>query len=324
MIGLADVASAAPGLVGGKAQGFATLAAAGLPVPEGFVLTTVVHRSAGADPTRVPEPVATEVGRRIAELGDVPYAVRSSATGEDGGDHSHAGQYLTRLGVRGTDEVLEAVLACWASATEGHGAAYRSARGQHASVEMAVIVQRLAHGQAAGVCMSCDPVTGDRGTIVVNASYGLGELVVSGVVTPDDYRLARGDGVMLSFTPGDKDLMLVMGDDAPVEVEVPEDLREQRVLDDAQLTELHDGLLRCERVLGRPADCEFSVVDGRILWLQCRPMTALAPPAGHTRRRPRAPPSTKREHNDHERPIARPRIPRRLARSGRRRPHVVP
>lgn len=280
MIGLADVASVSPDLIGGKAHGFATLAAAGLPVPEGFVLTTTVHRSAGADPTRVPEPAAAEIGRRIAALGDVPYAVRSSATGEDGADHSHAGQYLTRLGVRGTDEVLDAVLACWASATEGHGAAYRSARGQDASVEMAVIVQRLAHGQAAGVCMSCDPVTGDRGTIVVNASYGLGELVVSGVVTPDDYRLARGDGVMLSFTPGYKDLMLVMGDDAPVEVEVPEDLREQRVLDDADLAELHDGLLRCERVLGRPADCEFSVVNGRILWLQCRPMTALAFPGG--------------------------------------------
>lgn len=280
VIGLSEVSSVAAGLVGGKALGFATLSAVGLPVPEGFVLTTVVHRSAGADPAGIPESVGTEVARRIAALGDVPFAVRSSATGEDGGDHSHAGQYLTRLGVRGTDAVLQAVLACWASAAEGHGAAYRRARGQDASVEMAVIVQRLAHGEAAGVCMSCDPVSGDRGTIVVNASYGLGELVVNGLVTPDDYRLARDDGAILSFTPGYKDLMLAMGDDAPVEVEVPEDLREQRVLSDGILAELHDGVLRCERALGRPADCEFSIVDDRVLWLQCRPMTALDHPGG--------------------------------------------
>lgn len=275
MLGLAEVASAPPGLVGGKAQGFATLAAAGLRVPGGFVLTTAVHRSAGPRPARVPDAVAGEVARRIAELGDVPLAVRSSATGEDGGDHSHAGQYLTRLGVRGIDQVLEAVCACWASAAEGHGTAYRAARGEDASVEMAVIVQRLAHGEAAGVCMSCDPVSGDRGTVVVNASYGLGELVVSGLVTPDDYRLARSDGAVLSYAPGYKDLMLVMGTEAPVEVGVPEHLREERVLSDAHLAELHDGVLRCERVLGRPADCEFSIVDGGVLWLQCRPMTAL-------------------------------------------------
>ncbi len=94
-------------------------------------------------------------------------------------------------------------------------------------------------------------------------------------VTPDDYRLARWDGALVEFAPGYKDLMLVMGQDGPVETEVPERLREARVLDDAHLAELHEGVLRCEGVLGRPADCEFSVVDGRILWLQCRPMTAL-------------------------------------------------
>ncbi len=275
MIALSDVASAEPDLVGGKARGFAALRAAGLPVPEGFVLTTAVHRAALADSGRVPDAVAGEVARLVAGFGDAPLAVRSSASGEDGGDHSHAGQYLTRLGVRGHEEALGAVRDCWASAAEGRAAAYRAHRGQDGAVHMAVIVQRLAHGEAAGVCMSCDPVTGDRGTIVVNASYGLGELVVSGLVTPDDYRLARKDGALVAFAPGYKDLTLVMGDDGPVEMEVPEHLREARVLDDAHLAELHDGVLRCERVLGRPADCEFSIVDGRVMWLQCRPMTAL-------------------------------------------------
>ena len=278
LVALSDVAAAQPDLVGGKAGGFAALRAAGLPVPEGFVLTTAVHRAALADSGRIPHPVAGEVARLVAGLGDVPLAVRSSASGEDGGDHSHAGLYLTRLGVRGPEEALRAVLDCWASAVETRAAAYRAHRGQDGPVHMAVIVQRLAHGEAAGVCMSCDPVTGDAGTTVVNASYGLGELVVSGLVTPDDYRLAREDGALVAFAPGYKDLMLVMGDDGPVEVEVPEHLREARVLGDAHLAELHDGVLRCERVLGRPADCEFSIVDGRVVWLQCRPMTALEIP----------------------------------------------
>ena len=278
LLPLSDVASADPDLVGGKARGFAALGAAGLPVPEGFVLTTEVHRAALADSGRVPDSVAAEVARRVAALEDAPLAVRSSASGEDGGDHSHAGQYLTRLGVRGHEEALAAVRDCWASAADGRAAAYRAHRGQEEAVRMAVIVQRLAHGEAAGVCMSCDPVTGDPATVIVNASYGLGELVVSGLVTPDDYRLARRDGALVAFAPGYKDLTLVMGDDGPVEMEVPEHLREARVLDDAHLALLHDGVLRCERVLGRPADCEFSVVDGRILWLQCRPMTALGAP----------------------------------------------
>ena len=112
------------------------------------------------------------------------------------------------------------------------------------------------------MCMSRDPVTGDPGTIVVNAAYGLGELVVSGLVTPDDYRLARADGRLMRFEPGYKDIMLVMGADGIVELPVPVERQEARVLDDALLAALHDGLLRCERELGRPADCEFSIVDG--------------------------------------------------------------
>ena len=100
---------------------------------------------------------------------------------------------------------------------------------------MAVIVQRLAGGEAAGVCMSCDPVTGATDTVVVNAAFGLGELVVSGLVTPDDYRLSRADGALVGFSAGYKDIMLVMGADGPVERPVPAERREARVLDDALL-----------------------------------------------------------------------------------------
>lgn len=275
VIPLSDVGDADPDQIGGKAGGFAVIARAGLPAPEGFVVTTAVHRSALAGDGRVPEPDARRIAALVEAFGDVPLAVRSSASGEDGAEHSHAGQYLTRLGVRGPGEVLDAVHACWASADGDRAGAYRAHRGHDGGVEMAVIVQRLADGEAAGVCMSRDPVTGDPDTIVVNAAYGLGELVVSGLVTPDDYRLARSDGRLTRFEPGFKDVMLVMGEDGLVEVPVPADRQEDRVLDDALLAALHDGVLRCERELGQAADCEFSVVGSRVAWLQCRPMTAL-------------------------------------------------
>lgn len=279
MVGTADAA-----LIGGKARGFAVIARARLSAPDGFVVTTAAHRAAMAHSGRVPDAVVRQVVRLVEAFGDAPLAVRSSASAEDGARHSHAGQYLTRLGVRGPEEALDAIRDCWASAADGRVRAYRTHRGEDGPVDMAVIVQRLAHGEAAGVCMSADPVTGDPGTVVVNAAFGLGEPVVSGTVTPDDYRLDRAGGHVVRFETGDRDVMLVMGPDGPVEQPVPAHRRGARVLDDALLAALHTGVLACERVLGRPADCEFSVVAGRVMWLQCRPMTALpgvdATPAG--------------------------------------------
>ncbi len=289
VIQLSDIGTADTDLVGGKARGFAVIAQAGLAAPEGFVLTTAVHRASIAGSGRIPDTVSRHVVGLVRAMGGAPLAVRSSATAEDGAEHSHAGQYLTRLGVRGPDETLDAILECWASAEDPRARAYRAHHGHDGGVDMAVIVQRLADGEAAGVCMSRDPVTGDPDTIVVNAAYGLGELLVSGLVTPDDYRLSRTDGRLVRFDPGDNDFMLVMGPDGLVEVPVPEERRQVRVLDDAVLAAVADGLLRCERELGRPADCEFSIVDGRVMWLQCRPMTALtAPDATHTDASPAA------------------------------------
>ncbi len=277
IVPLAEAGGADPELIGGKARGFAVIARAGLRAPDGFVLTSAAHRV--ADGAGLAGDVAEAVAAQVVALGDAPLAVRSSATGEDGAEHSHAGQYLTRLGVRGPEQAIDAIHACWASAHDARAAAYRAHRGQHEAVAMAVIVQRLAGGEAAGVAMSRDPVTGDAATMVVNAAWGLGELLVSGLVTPDDYRLAREDGRLLRLDPGDQDVMLVPGPDGVAEVPVPPGRRGARVLGDDLLAEVHDGLLRCEEALGRPADCEFSVVDDRVVWLQCRPMTALSVPA---------------------------------------------
>ena len=129
------------------------------------------------------------------------------------------------------------------------------------------------------MCMSRDPVTGAADTVVVNAAFGLGELVVSGLVTPDDYRLRRSDGVSAPLRARLQGHHARDGRRRPrAAAGARRAPREERVLDDDLLAELHRGLLDCERELGRPADCEFSVVEGRVVWLQCRPMTALEPP----------------------------------------------
>jgi phosphoenolpyruvate synthase/pyruvate phosphate dikinase len=268
-------------LVGGKARGFATLTGAGLPVPDGFVITTLAHRAANGA-VRVPAGLAGAIAEALDLLGDDPMAVRSSACGEDGAEHSFAGQYATILGARGSDEVLAAVAECWRSAGDARALAYRDHVDGGVATSMAEIVQRLVQPTAAGIAFTADPVTGDRETVVVNASYGLGEAVVSGVVTPDDYRLSRADGQILRLEIGDKDVMLHWDGGTVREIAVPDPHRAARALDDDALAAVHRGALACEEALGRPVDCEFCVADDRVTWVQCRPLTALPEPTRST------------------------------------------
>jgi phosphoenolpyruvate synthase/pyruvate phosphate dikinase len=268
-------------LVGGKARGFATLTGAGLRVPDGFVVTTLAHRAANGAGV-VPPTLAWRIAEELDLLGDDPMAVRSSACGEDGAEHSFAGQYATVLGARGSDEVLAAVAECWRSAGDARALAYRDHVDGGVATSMAVIVQRLVQPSVAGIAFTADPVTGDRETIVVNASYGLGEAVVSGTVTPDDYRLAREDGRILRIEVGDKDVMLRWDGGTVREIPVPDAHRSARALDDAALAAVHRGALACEAALGRPVDCEFCVADDHVTWVQCRPLTALPEPTRST------------------------------------------
>ncbi len=198
----ADLATA-----GGKGASLARLTRAGLPVPGGFHVTTAAYRAfvagfqdailraAVTDPGsipalfaahEVPGPIADEILRAYEELGqDVPVAVRSSATAEDLPDMSFAGQQDTYLNIRG-DALLDAVRRCWASLWNPRAIAYRDTNGvPHDDVALAVVVQELVDADAAGVMFTADPVTGARDDTVINASWGLGEAVVGGQVTPD-------------------------------------------------------------------------------------------------------------------------------------------
>jgi pyruvate,water dikinase len=199
---MADLAT-----TGGKGCSLATLVRAGLPVPPGFHVTTQAYRAyvathdlqaqiVGTDEQGVaklfathpmPEEIAGPIREAYAALGAPAVAVRSSATAEDLPDASFAGQQDTILDVRGADAVLDAVRRCWASLWTDRAVAYREREGiEPDDVALAVVVQELVDADAAGVLFTADPVTGATDRMIVNATWGLGESLVSGSVTPDE------------------------------------------------------------------------------------------------------------------------------------------
>jgi pyruvate,water dikinase len=270
-------AAGAAKAVGGKAAGFAILAAAGLDFPDGFVLGAGAHRHARDLGWRAGKPIPATTSAAVLEaLSFLPgesFAVRSSAVAEDGAAASFAGQFETIVGVS-RDDVPAAVAECWGSAENGRALAYRAAdSSEHA---MAVIVQELVEADVSGVVVTVDPLKGDEETLLVNASFGLGEGVVSGLVTPDEYRIARVDGCVVAVAVGAKELEIVRGSDGTLEERaLPVERSTARALEAQQLRALWQGALAAEAVLGRPADLEFAFAGGRLHWLQCRPLTAL-------------------------------------------------
>ncbi|MEV0614008.1 PEP/pyruvate-binding domain-containing protein [Nonomuraea sp. NPDC050404] len=289
----ADLATA-----GGKGASLAKLAAAGLPVPGGFHITTEAYRAFVAsfleellravtdDPDLIPPlftghdvpgEIAEEIVRAYEALGDdVPVAVRSSATAEDLPELSFAGQQDTYLNIRG-DALLDAVKRCWASLWNPRAIAYRDQNGvPHDDVALAVVVQALVDADAAGIMFTANPITGARDETVVNASWGLGEAVVGGQVSPDT--IVVSGGVVTESRTGDKQVMTVRTDDGTEERPVPEDKRDAPVLDEEEALELAGLGTRIQDLYGTPMDVEWARHEGSFAILQARPITGLKPP----------------------------------------------
>ncbi len=299
-------------LVGGKAAGLAHLATAGMPVPPGFVVPTtaylqVVHDH-GPDATihaaltedrpadtiaayfasaDLPAELAAAIRREYAALSPdgrpVAVAVRSSSTAEDLASASFAGQQDTYLGIVGADAVIDAVRRCWASLWNEHAVAYRRRVGgppdstTSADVAIAVVVQVLVEADAAGVLFTADPVHGARDQVVVNATWGLGEALVGGEVTPDLVVLDARTGVTLRSEIADKHLMTERSPDGSRLVAVPEGRRRQPVLSDGDLATLLGLGLAIQELTGRPMDIEWTRQGGTFWIVQARPITALPP-----------------------------------------------
>lgn len=281
--------------MGPKALSLALLAEAGFPVPNGFVVTTdalsrhVRNAPGHAGPGEAPDPEwiretplsacvtdpLTGALETLRKAGATHVAVRSSAVAEDLEDASFAGQYETVLGVQidRPAAVEAAIRQCWASFYAAHAVAYSRGHGIRSTEPgMAVCIQRLIDADVAGVAFGVHPVTGDPNTVVINASVGLGEAVVAGLVTPDTY-LCHSDG-QIERELGDKTVKVVRRREGWTEtVATPACEQQEYCLSDAQAAEVADLTLRSGAYFGQPADVEFAVADGRLWLLQSRPIT---------------------------------------------------
>lgn len=219
-----------------------------------------------------------ELGNRMNQP-DPPVAVRSSALGEDSEAASFAGQQATYLNCRGEDEVVMAMRACWAGLWSERAIAYRSRMTDGPDPAIAVLIQALVRPEVAGVAFTVNPVSGDRDEVVIDASWGLGEAVVSGRATPDHVRVDKRDGQLRHYAIGGKEVEVVPDRERGVaERPVGDGRRKRRCLTDEQLSALRQLALAAESRLDGPQDLEWAYAQGKLYLLQSRPITSVAPP----------------------------------------------
>jgi rifampicin phosphotransferase len=226
----------------------------------------------------IPAELAAAITSALAGLGGrAACAVRSSATGEDLPAASFAGQQDTYLNVVGPEAVLKHVSRCWASLFTERAVTYRLRNGfDHRKVQMAVVVQQMLFPQAAGVLFTADPVTGNRKVVSVEASFGLGEALVSGLVNPDIYQVRDGDIVAKAVATKQRAIHALPGggtQEQPIEPAK----QEQPALTDAQVVRLAQLGRRIEAHFGCPQDIEWCLVDDGFQVVQSRPITTLFP-----------------------------------------------
>ena len=254
-------------LYGSKAVGLGDAARQGLPVPPGVALSGDLVEGIASGEVALIEKVA----KALAKL-PTPFAVRSSAVDEDGAAASFAGQHLTVLNVHSVADVPGAVREVWWSANSDAAITYRQRVGLFTRPSVGVVVQSLLNPTVAGVMFTENPVTG-ADERVIEASWGLGEAVVAGLVVPDHFRVDRA-GQVLQRKAGRKRIAIrSLPSGGTFEQPLPPAQVSQLCLDDAQLAALGELALRCEKVYGPRRDIEWAFQDGQLYLLQCRAVT---------------------------------------------------
>jgi pyruvate,water dikinase len=307
---LDDVRADDLGTVGGKGASLGEMTFAGLPVPPAFVVTAETYRSFieetgirtelfeivdidANDPnalaeateqarelvrgTALPDSLCEEILDAYRHLGDgTPVAVRSSASAEDLPSASFAGQQETYLNIT-EGNLLARIRDCWASLFTQRAIYYRQTKGfDHSAVDMAVVVQQMIDADKSGVLFTSHPSTGEP-VLTVEAAWGLGEAVVSGAVTPDNYVIDRATGDLKKLYIADKKVMHVRDPETGETVERPvsDDKRTERVLTEEELTALCELGEEIEEYYGTPQDIEWAIKDGESYLLQSRPITTI-------------------------------------------------
>ncbi|TGD84054.1 pyruvate kinase [Mycolicibacterium sp. CH28] len=271
-----DLAQASMGNAGPKMARLGELIRHGIDVPAGFVVPSTAYQR-GAD--GLEGPLGDEIAqayRRLCGGSDKPVVVRSSAIDEDGVKASFAGIYDSYLGVLGADRVVEAVRACWAGLHSERAVAYRERLGAgEPAVSMAVGVMLMVAARSSGVAFTVDPVTGRGDRLVIEASWGFGEPVVQGVVTPDRIEVAE-DGRVLRNEAGDKRIALVYGKNGMEHVQLPAGRARTPALTNDEAARLSERVRAVAALADQPVDCEWVIDDAGTVWIvQWRAVTAL-------------------------------------------------
>ena len=313
VLGLEEIDKTQVALVGGKGAHLGELSRIeGIRVPAGFcvttdafrrIMTTVpwiddqLDRLSRLDPDdrqairtlsaeirrtlegiAIPDDLAAAIIRSVARLGgQAAYAVRSSATAEDLPTASFAGQQDTYLNVVGLAAILQHVSRCWASLFTERAVTYRLRNGfDHRKVHMAVVVQQMLFPQAAGILFTANPVTSNRKVVSIEASFGLGEALVAGLVNADVYKVR--DGEVVAKAVGTKQLAIhAWPAGGTQELAIEPERQEQPALTDAQVVRLAQLGRRIEAHFGHPQDIEWCLVDDGFQIVQSRPITTLFP-----------------------------------------------
>lgn len=253
-------------LVGGKAASLGEMIQEGINVPPGFVVTT----QAKAEMT--PE-LLKEILEAFDELGEEFVAVRSSAVAEDSSDASWAGQLETYLNVT-RDSLIESIKKCWASIHSERATAYASEKGvQATTADVGVVVQAMVQSDVAGVVFSANPVTNNRDEIMIEACLGIGEALVSGQITPDNYTVSK-DGVIKSVFVSEQSRQLVKSDDGVDWVDLGDEGTKQKLTDE-QIQILVEQIVRVEKHYGFSVDIEWVIKGSELFIMQSRPITTL-------------------------------------------------
>lgn len=300
---------------GGKGASLCKMVQAGMEVPEGFIVTTSMFKEymkrkclfskiqdliksidfedkssiqeisekiqrliiENEMPDDMKEEIA-EVYSKLGEDGEVPVAVRSSSTAEDLDTASFAGQQETFLYVIGKEDLIEKVKECWASLYAGRAIFYRKQKQfDEANISIAVVVQKMINSEKSGVMFTVNPITKIKNQAVIEASWGLGEAVVSGLVTPDSYIVDKNSGEIVNEFISEKEDMIVRKESGKgtVQLKVPEEKKNMKVLDEREISQLIEFALKVEDFFGNPQDVEWATENGRVYILQSRPITTL-------------------------------------------------
>ena len=296
-------------IAGGKGANLGEMTAAGINVPKGFVITANAYREflkenrideiisrtlaeAQADEQALqsaagefrekitaghfPAQLEKEIRAKYAELGEFSrVAVRSSATAEDLPNASFAGQQESYLNVQGIDDVLIQIRNCYASLWGERAVSYRFNQGyDQSAVAIAVVIQEMVESEKAGVLFTLNPVTHNKDEMQINASYGLGESVVSGRVTADSY-IVNNSGDIIEVSIGSKETQIVYDDNHTKEEPVSPEKRAARALSDTEIAGLVKTGFKIEKHYGMPMDIEWAIQNNKIYIVQARAITAL-------------------------------------------------